>query len=72
MKRLPLRGGCFVGEKCRQQRPTPKGSVTGNRGGQSGHKRRKAHLNAIQPPCMPSGVGYGTSRCRDGRFVGKK
>lgn len=55
-KRYRLRGGNFVGEYHRQERPFVKGSVSGNKGGHSGNRHTKRHDNARSRPGTPNGV----------------
>lgn len=56
MKMYRLRGGWFTGHEFKQARPETKGSVTSNKGGQAGSKRRKAHLNARGLPGTSMGI----------------
>lgn len=64
MKRARLRGGFFVGQKARQERPVSKTAVAGNKGGSTGHgskpaQHRKQHLRATGRPGSPNGVCLG-------------
>lgn len=58
-KRYPMRGGAFVGEVIRQEKPFTKSQVSSNKSGHGAPLKPKRGLLATGRPGTPNGVCLG-------------